>query len=66
MFNPLHVKKQLSPKEERYVLDLRRARAGAKKAARSGNPRKRAEAEAALEKIPGMIRGVYTANLRRS
>jgi hypothetical protein len=70
MLNPLHPNQanrsaKLSTKEERYLLSLRAARKGARRAARSGNPRKRVEAEDALARIPVMIRETYVDSIRR-
>jgi hypothetical protein len=70
MLNPLHPNPanrsaKLSPKEERYILSLRAARKGARRVARSGSPRKRAEAQDALARIPDMILETYIGHLRR-
>jgi hypothetical protein len=46
-----------------YVKKARKARAGARKALRSGNPARRAEAQKVYDEAPGLIRRVYLNNM---
>lgn len=62
--NPL-TGKPLRDEAAEYVTKLREARAGAKKAARSGNPAKSGPARTALVHIPGVIRATYIQEARR-
>jgi hypothetical protein len=48
------------------VRALRKARGNARRATRSGNPAKRAEAQSALDQIPGLINGVYVQDLQQN
>lgn len=60
--NPLMPGRLLTKDEVKYIKDLRKVRSGARKALRSGNPAKRAEAAKALVQTPVMIRRVYLEN----
>jgi hypothetical protein len=48
-----------------FVTKLRKARAGARKAARSGNPAKSGPARKTLVDIPGVLRATYIQQASR-
>lgn len=64
MPNPLFPAYMLTHEETLYVRKLQRARSGARKAARSGHPGKRAEAVKAVDALNKMIKQVYINNYR--
>jgi hypothetical protein len=64
VINPL-TEKPLRSESAEFVTKLREARSGARRAARSGHPAKRAEARRALTDIPGVIRATYMKEASR-
>lgn len=65
MPNPLHPEYMLSHEETLYVRKLKRAKAGASKAARSGHPGRRAEGQRDKKSISSMLLTVYKNNFNR-
>lgn len=63
IINPL-TGKPVSKERAEFIATLREARAGAKKAARSGNPAVAGPARKALVDIPGVIRATYMQDTR--
>lgn len=60
--NPINGK-LLPGQASSYVKKARKARNGARKALRSGNPARRAEAQKVYDEAPGLIRRVYLKNM---
>jgi hypothetical protein len=63
VINPL-TERKMSKDMSKLVLQSREARRGAKKAARSGHPGRRAEAQRVLQEIPKFIRTLYVQDAR--